>query len=368
MNLICDGGCHIGIEIMNMKRIISPYVTLIQALRHMDEIGKKLLVICEGKTFIGVISIGDIQRALLNKDDLAENVCKYIRPDMIFMGENDSIEDIKNMMQAERIECMPIVDKNKCLLNIIEWEDVFNKKRKKERQIDCPVVIMAGGRGHRLEPLTNIIPKPLIPISDKTIIEEIMERFFEAGCREFILSINYKGQLIREYFSSEKYSSYEISFIEEKDPLGTGGSLYFLKDSLSKTFIVSNCDILIDVDWNDLIQYHKSNANIVTVVSVIKNYDIPYGTIETCHNGLVKTLKEKPNINYQINSGVYIFEPLIFDYMKADEFIHIPDLLLRIINLGGKIGAFPVLDSDWVDMGNWQDYLKLINRSNNVGN
>ena len=97
MNLICDGGCHIGIEIMNMKRIISPYVTLIQALRHMDEIGKKLLVICEGKTFIGVISIGDIQRALLNKDDLAENVCKYIRPDMIFMGENDSIEDIKNI-------------------------------------------------------------------------------------------------------------------------------------------------------------------------------------------------------------------------------------------------------------------------------
>lgn len=355
-------------EIMNIKRIISPYATLIEALRLMDEIGKKLLIICEGKKFIGVISIGDIQRALLNKDDLSENVCKYIRSDMIFAGINDSIEDIKSLMKAERIECMPVVDQNKYLSNIIEWEDIFNIKRKEERQINCPVVIMAGGRGHRLEPLTNIIPKPLIPISDKTIIEEIMGRFIEVGCKKFILSINYKGQLIRDYFSDSRFLNYNISFIEEKSPLGTGGSLYLLKDSLPQTFIVSNCDILVEADWNDLIQYHKSNANIVTVVSVIKNYDIPYGTIETSHNGLVRALKEKPNINYQINSGVYIFEPQVFNYMNADEFIHIPDLLIRIMGLGGKIGAFPVLESDWIDMGNWQDYLKLINRNERFEN
>lgn len=346
-----------------MERIISPCATLIEALRHMDEIGKKLLIICEGKKFIGVISIGDIQRALLSKDDLSENVRGYIREDIIFAYVNDSIIKIKKMMQEERIECMPIVDQNGNLSNIIEWEDIFNVKRKEKEQINCPVVIMAGGRGHRLEPLTNVIPKPLIPVSDKTIIEEIIERFAEAGCRDFTLSVNYKGQLIRDYFLNKPCLDYHIDFIEEKNPLGTGGSLYLLKESLYQTFIVSNCDILINVNWNDLIQYHKSNANMATVVSVLQNFEIPYGTIETGHNGLVRELREKPNINYQINSGVYIFEPQIFDYMNENEFIHIPDLLLRIMDTGGKIGAFPVLDGDWIDMGNWQDYLKLINRT-----
>lgn len=188
-----------ALKIMDIKRIISPCVTLIEALRYMDEIGKKLLIICEGKKFIGVISIGDIQRAILNKDDLSGNVCRYVRDDIIFASTNDNFENIKKMMRKERIECMPIVDPNNELSNIIEWEDLFSTKRNEGNPINCPVVIMAGGKGHRLEPLTNIIPKPLIPISEKTIIEEIMERFIEAGCREFILSINYKGQIGRAH-------------------------------------------------------------------------------------------------------------------------------------------------------------------------
>lgn len=348
--------------IMDMERIISPNATLIEALRQMDEIGKKLLIICEGKKFTGVISIGDIQRALLNKDDLSEKVCGYIRADIIFANAEDSLDKIKKLMQEERIECMPVVGADGELSDIIEWEELFRSKRKEKSPIDCPVVIMAGGRGHRLEPLTNVIPKPLIPVSDKTILEEIMDRFAEAGCRNFILSVNYKRELIREYFSNRQNSEYNINFIEEGSPLGTGGSLYLLKESLFQTFIVSNCDILIDVNWNDLIQYHKSNANMATVVTVLKNFNIPYGTIETGPNGLVEGLREKPDISYQINSGVYIFEPQIFSCMNENEFIHIPDLLLRIKDLGGKIGAFPVLEGDWADMGNWNDYLKLINK------
>ncbi|MBE5918047.1 MAG: CBS domain-containing protein [Pseudobutyrivibrio ruminis] len=347
---------------MNHKIIINKDKTLLDALRIMDSIEKKLLVICDNRRFLGVISIGDIQRAILNKQDLSSSVVDFIRPDIIYARDNDSLDYIKATMLENRIESMPIVDSNNLLVNIYEWCDFFGE-RSSFKTVNCPVVIMAGGMGTRLKPLTNVIPKPLIPVSDKTIIEEIMSKFQRAGCSDFYLSLNYKSDYVKSFFEKRDYKN--VSYINEKKPLGTGGSLALLKGILNNTFFVSNCDILVDVNFSDLYEYHKKQKNIATLVSVLKSYSIPYGIIETSENGIISDMKEKPCLTYQINSGVYIIEPHLLDYLNNEETIDLPSLLLRVKSNGEKIGAFPVSEGSWVDMGNWDDYLKLI-RSNKM--
>lgn len=346
---------------MDTRLIIQPNMTLIEALRYMDTIEKKLLVICEDDRFVGVISIGDIQRAILSKADLSDRVDKYIRNDMIFAHESDELEKIKKMMLQDRIESMPVVDDADRLVNIIKWEDIFEgKKSSITKKIDYPVVIMAGGKGTRLKPITNIIPKPLIPISQKTIIEEIMDHFLAVGANNFYLSVNYKADVIERYFENLDNKSYDIHFIKEDEPLGTAGALYYLRDKLKTPFFVSNCDILVDLNLEDLVDYHQKNGNIATVVSVIKEYKIPYGTLETAKKGLLIDLKEKPVETYQINSGLYFISPEVFEYMKEKEYLDITDLLKRLVQEKRKVGVLPVSEGSWTDMGNWHEYLKLV--------
>lgn len=345
---------------INEKIIIRKDISMYEALKIMDNLERKLLIICEDSVFHGVISVGDIQRALLKKEDLSQSVCKFVRNDIIFANEESSIEEIKKKMKSERIECMPVVHKG-ILVDVIEWKDVFPDEQNMAHSINYPVFIMAGGEGSRLRPLTYFIPKPLIPISDKTIIEEIMNCFCDIGCNDFYISVNYMADKIEEYFKNKTTGKYRITFVKENKPLGTGGSLFLLKDKFTTTFFVSNCDILVDINFEDLLAYHYSNGNIATVVSVLKNYSIPYGTLETSEGGQLTALKEKPFITYQINSGLYVLEPDIFTYMKNEEFIHITELFGRLLDNGQRVGVFPISEGSWKDIGNWKAYLDSIN-------
>lgn len=347
---------------INPNIIIPPTKTLFQSLEIMDQLERKLLIVCDSSMrFYGVISVGDIQRAILDKKDLSAAVLSFIREDILYARQEDSVEEIKACMKRERIESMPVVSNRGLLIDIIDWTDIFeNGEEIQKENVSLPVVVMAGGKGTRLRPLTNIIPKPLIPISSKTIIEEIIERFEDVGCYDFYISVNYKAQLIKDYFSNRRLDC-GIQYIEEKEPLGTAGSLYLLEGKLNETFFVTNCDILVDVDLTELVKYHKNNKNLVTLVSVLKNYSIPYGTIETKENGVLVGLKEKPDHIYQINSGLYVLEPKIFSFIQHGEFIHLPDLIQRISDGGGRIGVFPIPEGCWTDMGNWNEYLRLVN-------
>ena len=343
---------------------IDTEITLLQALQKMDSTERKLLLVLSGRKFIGLVSIGDIQRCILKKISLDTPVKEILRNDILVAKTTDNKKLILEKMKKERIEFMPVVDEDANLVDVLFWEDHFGNKRLTSGvNLNLPVVIMAGGEGTRLKPLTNIIPKPLIPIDDKTIVEDIMERFIAVGCNDFTLSVNYKADRIKEYFEKILDKNYTVSYIQEDKPLGTAGSLYLLKDKLKNTFFVSNCDILVDVNLKDLLDYHKKNNNVITVVSVLKNYKIPYGTIETAENGLLLALNEKPDVVYQINSGLYILEPQIFDYMHDGEFLHITDLMMHIIADNKRVGVFPVSDGAWIDMGNWQEYLRLLKSS-----
>ncbi len=346
---------------LNNEILIPPETTLFEALEIMDRVERKLLVICDNTMkFYGVISVGDIQRAILGKRDLNSAVVESVRSDIIFARQEDKKELIKGRMTKDRIESMPVVNREGILIDIIDWEEIFEDEETINKdEVMFPVVIMAGGEGRRLRPLTNIIPKPLIPVSSKTIIEEIMEKFARVGCREFYLSLNYKAQLIKDYFSN-KTTDYEICYVEEEEPLGTAGSLYLFKERLKNTFFMTNCDILFDVELAELVKYHKENNNLVTIVSVIKSYSIPYGTIETKENGMLTCLTEKPDYIYQINSGLYVLEPEVFSYIEDNEYLHLPDLIQRILGQNGRVGVFPIPEGCWTDMGNWDEYLKLV--------
>lgn len=353
-------GLHRGeVDLIDRRVIIDKETSLIEALKIMDALKRKLLIICDDMKFLGVISIGDIQRAIIQKIDMKDAVINHIRSDIIYASTNDSKSCINKIMRQHRIEFMPVIDENFYLADVIEWKELFNEGVS-VTPVRCPVVIMAGGKGQRLKPLTNFIPKPLIPVSEKTIIEEIICRFKEAECKQFIISVNYKAEEIRNFFEERKDNDCDISFVNEDKPLGTGGALRLLKGKVTSTFFVSNCDILVNVDLADLFNYHKSNNNIATIVSVLKSISIPYGIIETEKNGLMINVREKPTIEYQINSGLYVIEPKLLDYIEDETAINTTDLLMRAHENGEKVGVFPVSEHSWTDMGNWDEYLKMI--------
>jgi len=339
--------------------IVNKEDSILFVLKKMDSSKRKLLIVLDHEKFVSVISIGDIQRAIINNKKLNSPIGQILRKEVNFATTSDDYTILKARMKERRNEFMPIVSSNGELSDIIFWEDLFIEKQFNEIPInlDLPVIIMAGGKGTRLKPLTNILPKPLIPINNKTIIEDIMDRFVRVGCNNFFISVNYKAEMIRYYFDSLNNPAYSIDYFQEDKPLGTAGSLSLLKDKINSTFFVSNCDIIIDEDYAKVLEYHRSNKNEITVVAAIKNLQIPYGTIKTKKNGLIESLLEKPDYTFKINTGFYILEPNLIDEIPADTFYHITYLIEKLYKEGRRVGVFPVSEGSWIDIGNWEEYL-----------
>ena len=344
------------------NRIISVDTTIIQALKKMDVEMVKLLFVFENERFIGILTIGDIQRAIIKHVDMKTAVLSILDKNKIYAEVTDSLDDVKRKMYDLRAECMPLVDDENNLLDVYFWKEMFNDgKRERTDKIDLPVVIMAGGLGTRLKPLTNIIPKPLIPVNEKTILETIIDQFNGIGCTKYYVSVNYKSEII-EYYFTHLANKYDITFLKEDKPLGTIGSVSLLKDKVDKPFFVSNCDIIIDQDYRNVYDYHINNKNDITVVTAIKSFHIPYGVIETGDNGLMKSISEKPDISYMINTGVYIIEPQLINEIPENTFYHITDLIENVRKNGSRVGCFPVSEKAWTDIGDWNEYLKTIER------
>lgn len=348
---------------MNQEIIITPEVSLMSALKRMDELKRKLLIVAEADMFVGVLSIGDIQRAIIKQTDLSSEVKNVLRTIITVAKSTDSLHSIKAQMHEFRMECMPVVDENNKLVKIIDWEDVFGTEREEEREkLNMPVVVMAGGEGTRLRPLTNVIPKPLIPVGEKTMLETIVESFTKHGCSDFHVSVNYKSDLIKYYIKENPVEGANFSFFVEPKPLGTAGSLHLLKDQINVPFFVTNCDILVDQDYAEIYKYHKENKNELTVVAALKHISIPYGTLETGKNGILESITEKPELTYLINSGLYILEPHLLEEIPTNEFYHITTLINKLISEKRRVGVFPVSEKSWRDIGEWKEYFKFINK------
>lgn len=346
------------------ERIKSVFIdsraSIIDAIRKMDATARKLLVVVdENQKYFGLISIGDIQRAIINNIATTTPINKILRANVSFSNVGDDILAIKTMMLKSRRSMEPIIDRQGNIVDIIFWEDIFEHHREVEKSnLELPVVIMAGGQGSRLRPLTNVLPKPLIPLGEQTILEDIMDRFVDCGCHNFYMSVNYKADVLKLYFDSISAKRYNIEYFQEDRPLGTAGSLHLLGDRINKTFFVSNCDIIIDEDYSEIYNYHKSNNNELTCVAAIKHYEIPYGTMETAEGGLLTSILEKPTFNFKINTGLYILEPHLLNEIPKDEFYHITYLIEKLVKEGRNVGVFPINEGSWTDIGNWDEYLR----------
>lgn len=342
--------------------IVDASNTIIQTMKLMDDRRTKSLLVFDKEHFMGMITNGDLQRAIIaNKpfdatiDSVVDNTNKK------YAHTDDDEEQIKSWMIEVRAEMMPVVDSAGNLVKVIFWNDLFDETQKDNRkEIDLPVVIMAGGKGTRLKPITNVIPKPLIPVGDNTILEEIMNQFEGIGCKIFYMSVNYKSDMMRFYLDQLEHH-YNIEFFEETKPLGTIGSVSLLKGKITTPFFVSNCDIIIDQDYRDVYEYHQNNHNDLTIVTAVKSFKIPYGVIETGNDGLMTGLQEKPDITYMINTGVYLLNAECINEIPEGEFFHITHLMEKIKARGGRVGCFPVSEHAWKDMGEWPEYLKMIN-------
>ena len=256
------------------------------------------------------------------------------------------------------VTAVPIVDDEGQVLNIV-FADGTTLARKESLDESVPVVMMAGGKGTRLLPLTAIIPKPLIPVNGITIAERIIGRFHEGGCNDFWLVLNYKREMIKSYFD-ELTCDYDVSYIDETVFRGTGGGLKLLEGKINSTFIVTNCDILVDLDLSALIHTHREASNSATAVVCLRNYTIPYGTVEIEEGGGVIGMREKPTISSLVYTGVCVLEPEVLKYIGEDENLDFPDLLMRCIDSGCNVGVFPIGEGAWLDMGQ-VDELKRMN-------
>lgn len=346
-------------KILNRK--IHKDSTILQAMKQMDQERAKLLFVFDSIKFIGILTIGDIQRAIISNKSLNASIEEIVdTQNKIYAHSGETLVQIKEKMHHLRAECMPILDSKGDLIDVYFWQDIFEENKEiHSEKLNIPVIIMAGGQGTRLKPLTNIIPKPLLPIGDKTILEIIMDKFVQVGCDDFYMSVNYKSDIL-QYYMENTPTQYQINYFKEDKPLGTIGSISLLKDKITTPFFVSNCDILIEQDLGEIYKYHTENDNDITIVTAIKTYRIPYGVIEAGEHGQVVNLSEKPELSYMINTGVYILQPKMIDEVPQEEFFHITDLIEKVRSKGGNVGCFPISEGSWSDIGEWGEYLKLI--------
>ena len=346
-----------------MKHItVKPDITIRQAMKKLSKFGKKCIVIVDEKhTLLGTLSDGDLRKAILDGSDMADSIHNIYqsKPTVLVNGKYKH-DEAKKLFIKYMFDLIPVVDEQNKLINVLYWETVLNNGIKKQKEkLNVPVVIMAGGKGARMEPFTKVLPKPLVPIHDKPIIEHIIERFTDMGCSDFHLTVNYKGKILKAYFEELK-PDYSVSFVDENEPLGTAGSLQYLKEKFDKPFFVTNCDIIIKADYASLYEFHQKNNYDITLVASAKEYIIPYGTCELNGDGHLSHINEKPKFDFLINTGLYVLNPDILQLIPKNKFYHITHLIEDAKNQGKKVGVFPVDDDVWIDIGQWAEYKKAM--------
>lgn len=342
--------------------IVSKENSVIEVMKVIDKNTKGIALICDNEKLLGIVTDGDIRRYILKNGELNKPIKNIANYSPKYVTNEDAI-DFTAYMKHHSITALPIVNKKMRILSI---RFLYDNQTLRNAKLNVPVVIMAGGKGTRLFPYTQILPKPLIPIGEKTITELIMDHFEAFGCRHFDMIVNYKKNFIKSFFIDNEHKR-DVDFIDEIEFLGTGGGLKLLEGRYQDSFFVTNCDIIIEEDYADILKYHKLEGNIITIVSAMKNVVIPYGTIDVSEDGQVVKLKEKPNFTFLTNTGLYVLEPRFLEMIPKDTFIHITDIIQLCIDSGEKVGMYPISEYAWMDMGQLEELEKMRERLANDG-
>jgi len=338
--------------------LVNPHKTLKTALKLISKNGCKTVLVVEHGAFLGTLSDGDIRKAVLHKNNLNSKISNFYNKNSIFLQKNNYTEsDVKKLFLKNNFNLIPVVNKKKKLIKILTWRNFFRTEKKIIKH-NIPVVIMAGGKGKRLLPVTSILPKPLVPIKGKPVIDYIIESFQKGGLYKFKFVINYYSKIIEAYLENGKYKK-NFSFYTESKPLGTIGGISKLKFH-EKNFLVSNCDVIFKIDYADLIKFHIKGKKDLTVVSSHKNFKIPYGICNLDESGNLSHIDEKPNFDFLVNSGLYLLKKNIVSLIPSNKKFDFTDLINICIKNKKKIGIYPISEDQWIDMGQWSEYQKAL--------
>ena len=347
------------------KFIIHRDVLVKNAISQLDKAGERVLFVVDDKdALFGSISDGDIRRWILsegNMDSPSEELC-HKNPHSV--KEDYDIEEVKKAILDLRVSAIPVLDSTEKIIDILFWNSVFETHEHKsfKTKLTNPVVIMAGGKGSRLDPFTRILPKPLIPIGEKAVIEIIIDKFFiENDIRNFYLTLNHKAKIIKSYFE-ELAPEYNVEYVVESKPLGTAGSMKLLSGKFDEPIIITNCDIIIDCDYASFVNFHAEKGFDLTIAASLKKYKIPYGICEIESGGGLVKITEKPEYDYLVNTGMYIINPKTIELIPDDKYFDMTDFIEAIKQNGGKVGVYPISENSWIDTGEWTEYKKAVER------
>lgn len=351
---------------MNKKDVyISPDADIREALRKLDLSSHKVLLVVDGdKKLCGSLTDGDIRRSILSGAGVKDPIKGVYNenPKSVFV-DDFSFEKIKAIMLKNKIELLPVIEQDRTVADYITWDRVFaeNIDEPTDALKNCPLVVMAGGKGTRLEPFTKILPKPLIPIGEKPIIQMIADKFQQSGVKKFYFIVNYKGEMIQSYFHHLN-ESYDIEYLWEKDFYGTAGGLKMMENIVDGDFFVSNCDVIIKAKYDHILGMHKKSGAVITLVSAIQHYRIPYGVVEFKKGGEVIGIQEKPEFTFTVNTGLYVLSRRALDYIPEATHMDMTTLIEKVIEDGGTVCTYPVNESEYIDIGQWEEYKRSVGK------
>ena len=346
-----------------VKFIAKQYITVVEAMQLIDNNTRGILfIVNDNGELIGSLSDGDIRRWIIKTGDLNGKAEKMMNknPKMLFEHEKNNGYEF---MKTKSINSVPIVDSTKKIVDILFDDEQASVGISSTGLAGTPIIIMAGGKGTRLYPYTKILPKPLIPIGDVPILERIINRFYNFGANDFYLTVNYKKEMIKSYFK-ELSPAYSISYIEESKHLGTAGSIKLIEKKFDTPVIITNCDILIEADYEKVLSFHKESGNALTIVSSLKNVTIPYGVLHSSQNGVISSMEEKPQLSYFINTGMYVLDPQYIEKIPDDTFYHMTHLADQLMSDGLQVGMYPISENSFLDMGEFEEMKKMEARIN----
>ena len=330
-------------------------LTVSEAMQRIDNNACGILfLVNEEEVLIGCVTDGDIRRYLLAGGKMSDVAARAAnRAPRVAKTQ----EEAQLLYNKKDYIVIPVVDADGRMMDLY-FGETEEPRHKPHKPLNIPVVINAGGRGTRLDPYTRVLPKPLIPVGELPIIELIMQEYQSYECRDFHIIVNYKRDLMKAYFA-DCDNRYNITWYDEETPLGTGGGLRLLQGVFDSTFFFANCDALLTANYDSLVQFHKESGNIITMICAYKNMNIPYGIVEMGVNGVIEGMKEKPLVSFLTNTGIYLVEPEVIEDIGDNEIITFPEIIDRERKKGKRVAAYPVSESDWMDMGQLSELEKM---------
>jgi dTDP-glucose pyrophosphorylase len=332
------------------KAVVSRQSTLRDTIEHIDAGAVQIaLVVDERGRLLGTVTDGDVRRALLRGRPLESPVTESMNPSPQVVRAGQEREATLAMMRRRALHQLPVVDAAGVVVGLEVIDDLVAAPLH-----DNLVVLMAGGLGTRLRPLTDDCPKPMLKVGDRPILEHILEGFVAHGFRQYLFAVNYMGDMIEEHFGDGARWGAEIGYLRERQPLGTAGALALMEQRPSLPFVVMNGDILTKVDFTRLIDFHARSGCAATVCVRKYEFQIPYGVVAMDHER-VSHIEEKPRQQSFVSAGIYVLDPAVLDLVKAGSYLDMPELIQHLIDGRRSVAAFPLREY-WLDIGRLEDF------------